>query len=188
LTQAKVGVIHGRFQPLHLGHMEYLLQGAERCKYLYVGITNPDPGSTKSNKTDLNRSKVTANPLTYWERAVLLRRGLSEAGITEDRFCIIPFPINTPEYLKFYAPKEARYYVTIYDQWGRHKKEILESLGLDVEVMWERNLSEKITSGTKIREAILHDRNWSSFVPRVVFDIMKEHRWDNKIRLIMKSG
>ena len=38
----RIWVIHGRFQGLHIGHMEYLLEGKKRCDFLYIGITNPD--------------------------------------------------------------------------------------------------------------------------------------------------
>ncbi len=34
----KIGVIHGRFQMLHIGHMEYLLAGKERCNYLLGSV------------------------------------------------------------------------------------------------------------------------------------------------------
>ena len=34
-----LGVVMGRFQGLHLGHMEYLLAGAQRCEHLLVGVT-----------------------------------------------------------------------------------------------------------------------------------------------------
>ena len=37
----ETGVIHGRFQILHLKHMEYILAAKMRCKKLYIGITNP---------------------------------------------------------------------------------------------------------------------------------------------------
>ena len=38
----ETGVIHGRFQVLHLKHMEYILAAKMRCRKLYIGITNPD--------------------------------------------------------------------------------------------------------------------------------------------------
>ena len=41
-----IGVIHGRFQMLHHGHMEYLLAGKKRCQRLIIGISNPDEGCT----------------------------------------------------------------------------------------------------------------------------------------------
>ena len=36
-------MIHGRFQPFHNGHLEYLAGAAERSDEVFVGITNPDP-------------------------------------------------------------------------------------------------------------------------------------------------
>ena len=39
----KRGMIHGRFQPFHNGHLEYMRGAAERSDELWVGITNPDP-------------------------------------------------------------------------------------------------------------------------------------------------
>ncbi|MHA2009472.1 MAG: nicotinate-nucleotide adenylyltransferase, partial [Promethearchaeota archaeon] len=41
-----LGVIHGRFQVLHNDHIKYLMAGKKLCKYLVVGITNPDPSLT----------------------------------------------------------------------------------------------------------------------------------------------
>ena len=35
------GMIHGRFQPFHKGHLEYMRGAAECCDELFVGITNP---------------------------------------------------------------------------------------------------------------------------------------------------
>ena len=36
-------MIHGRFQPFHLGHLEYLAGAASEADEVWVGITNPDP-------------------------------------------------------------------------------------------------------------------------------------------------
>ena len=56
-----IAVIHGRFQPLHIGHMEYLLAGKERCELLIIGITNPDPSQIKVEPTNPTRSAGLAN-------------------------------------------------------------------------------------------------------------------------------
>jgi cytidyltransferase-like protein len=42
MTRVRRGMIHGRFQPFHLGHLEYLRGAAGRCDEIIVGITNPD--------------------------------------------------------------------------------------------------------------------------------------------------
>ena len=59
-----IGVVHGRFQPLHLKHMEYILAAKMRCRKLYIGITNPDNLHTRESVHDIRRSERSANPLT----------------------------------------------------------------------------------------------------------------------------
>ncbi|MEG0356005.1 MAG: nicotinate-nucleotide adenylyltransferase, partial [Lachnospiraceae bacterium] len=52
----KIGLIHGRFQVLHLKHMEYILAAKMRCNTLYIGITNPDDRDVRETDNDLQRS------------------------------------------------------------------------------------------------------------------------------------
>ena len=57
----KTGVIHGRFQCLHLKHMEYLMAAKNQCKRLIIGISNPDAGFIRVNlhdKTVPNRRTI----------------------------------------------------------------------------------------------------------------------------------
>ena len=75
-----IGVIHGRFQMLHLGHMEYLLAGKARCRRLIVGISNPDATVTRFSSASPHRSQQSANPLTYFERYEMIRGALLESG------------------------------------------------------------------------------------------------------------
>jgi len=36
-------MVHGRFQPLHCGHLQYVLVAFARCEHLIVGIANLAP-------------------------------------------------------------------------------------------------------------------------------------------------
>src|SRR5687767_809718 len=92
-----IGTIHGRFQILHNGHLEYALQAMELCDFLIVGITNPDVNLTKSDSTHPNRAKTENNPYTYYERLEMIRESLLGVGIKRGDFEIVPFPINYPE-------------------------------------------------------------------------------------------
>lgn len=170
-----IGVIHGRFQPLHKGHMEYLLAGKSRCKFLYVGITNPDPRLTEDNQANINRSLESSNPFTYYERLLMITESLIEAGVPHSDFAVIPFPINVPELIKYYAPREALYFATIYDEWGKEKISILRSLGLDVDVMWERSNETRVASGTEIRKLMKNGGRWESLVPNAAVAVINKH-------------
>ena len=177
----ETGVIHGRFQVLHNDHLRYLLAGKERCRHLVVGITKPDPGLTRNDEADPDRSRPGNNPLTYFERLLLVRDALLEADVPAREFDIVPFPISSPELYRYYVPLDAVFFLTIYDAWGRQKRSRFESLGLRCDVMWERPLSEKGISGREIREAMIRGESWKDRVPPAVCRRLKA--WDIETRL-----
>jgi cytidyltransferase-like protein len=176
----EVGVIHGRFQPLHFGHLEYLLAGADRCDLLIVGITNPDPSQVVQEETDTARGMAEANPCTYYERYVMVERALTEAGVARERLRIVPFPHGHPQRLRYYAPADAVYLMTIYDGWGLSKLDRFHALGLRTDVMWKRD--DKPISGSLVRSQIAAGHDWHNLVPPAVARTIKEFGIDERIR------
>ncbi len=170
----EIGVIHGRFQILHHDHLRYLLAGKERCQHLIVGITNPDPGQTRLDKVDPHRSSPEANPLTYYERYLLVRAALLEAGVPFADFSIVPLPINFPNLIHNYVPMDATFFLTIYDEWGKKKLNLLQELGVKTEILWERPLAQKGLKGSEVRQRILKGESWQYFVPDSVATILTQ--------------
>lgn len=175
------GVIHGRFQVLHNDHLNYLLAGKARCRHLVVGITNPDPSLTRVDPADPDRSSPSANPLTYFERYVMVREVLREAGLTLEEFSIVPFPVNLPELYGHYVPLDATFYLTVYDDWGRHKLKLFRDCGLKVEVLWNRSREGKGLSAEGIRRLMARGEPWDHLVPEATGRLM--HRWGIPERL-----
>ncbi len=177
----ETGVIHGRFQVLHNDHLRYLMAGKARCRHLVVGITNPDPSLTVADGADPERHEPNANPLTYFERYVMTRDVLFEAGLSEQEFSIVPFPVNRPDLYGFYVPLDGTFFLTIYDDWGRRKKEMFTSKGLEIEVLWERPLDQKGLVAGDIRERMARGEPWETMLPPSVVE--KMHAWDIPERL-----
>jgi len=176
------GVIHGRFQVLHNDHLRYLLAGKERCEHLVVGITNPDPTLIREESSDPRRHLPLTNPLTYFERQWIVREALEEAGVPPSDFTIVPFPINLPKLYFYYVPREATYFLTIYDDWGRRKLERFKEIGLQTEVLWERSPQEKGLTGEEIRERILTQEPWERLVPPSTHQYLRLWRIPARIR------
>jgi nicotinamide-nucleotide adenylyltransferase len=181
LPKAETGVIHGRFQVLHNDHLVYLLAGMALCRHLVVGITNPDPLLTRDESSDPKRSNPAANPLTYFERYVMVRTVLEEAGIASSEFSVVPFPINMPELYKYYVPLDALFFLSIYDDWGKRKLEYFTSLGLATHVLREVSAAQKGLSATDIRRRMAQDEPWEELMPPAVVTLMK--KWDIPGRL-----
>ena len=139
---------------LHKDHLTYLLAGKKRCRHLVIGITNPEPALTAEDAADRQRSRIEANPFTYFERYRMVYAAMRGAGVEHDRFSIVPLPINFPDRYKFYVPLDAVFFLTIYDDWGEKKLKMFQDLGLKTEILWRRPLSEKGLSSSTIRELI----------------------------------
>ena len=181
------GVIHGRFQILHNDHLAYLLAGKAECGHLVVGITNPDPSLTAKDDSDPERSDPRANPLTFYQRLLLVKCALVHAGFGEADFSVTPLPINFPEHYSAYVPMQATFYLTIYDEWGRRKQEYFQSLGLKTKVLWERTPQTKGISGSHIRQAMSAGQPWEHLVPESTAVLCKAWRLPEKLRKVYES-
>jgi len=177
----EIGVIHGRFQVLHNDHIKYLMAGKKLCKFLVVGITNPDPSLTRDSDANPHRSTPLANPLTYYERYLMTQAALLEQGLRLTEFSIVPFPINVPELIKYYVPLDAIFFLTIYDDWGRQKKDYFQSLGLKIHVLWEVPLEQRGLSSSDIRDLMRKGEKWEHLVPKSTAKLMKQ--WNVTKRL-----
>ena len=184
----ETGVIHGRFQVLHNDHRRYLLAGAELCRHLVVGITNPDPGLTKDDPTDPERSQPAANPLTYFERYQLVRAVLVAAGRPENTFSVVPLPINRPELYRHYVPLDAVFLLSIYDDWGRKKLATFRQLGLKTHILWEVSPAEKGLSAVDIRQLIMEGKPWEHLLSPIAAELLKQWQLPARLAAVTRSA
>lgn len=154
---------HGRFQPLHNGHLEYLLEAKRRTDFLWIGITAVEQETAEARR-GTQRETPGNNPLTFFERVEIIDAALRENAMTRDEFAIVPFPIEFPEKLANYLPIDIPCLTTIYEEWNREKVHLLQQIGYQVIVLYEREL--KAISGRAIREDILRGGvEWRTQVP-----------------------
>jgi nicotinamide-nucleotide adenylyltransferase len=171
---SEIGVAHGRFQLFHLDHLKYVLAAKERCRHLVVAITNPDPTLTKFDPADPHRSAEVDNPLTFYERYIMIRETLLDQELELREFSVVPLPINFPELYRYYVPMDATFFLTIYDEWGERKLQLFESLGLKVETIWRRPSTEKGLRASAIRRMMGLGQPWEHLVPAAVVRLVRE--------------
>ena len=80
ISNHQYGLFLGRMQPIHDGHLTIIKEGLKRCETLIIAI-----GSAQEERT-------ARNPLTYLERALLIRHVLDAEGIDPDRYLIVGVP------------------------------------------------------------------------------------------------
>jgi nicotinamide-nucleotide adenylyltransferase len=177
-----VGVIHGRFQVFHNDHLKYLLSGIKLCHHMVVGITNPDPSLVRQETADPNRSSLTANPLTYYERYILIHSVMQENNIDLRDLSVVPLPINRPELYKYYVPLDAVFFLSIYDDWGKKKLSYFESLGLKTHIIRKVPLEEKGISAGEIRNFMINNQPWEHLLPTSVARLMKQWKIPERLK------
>lgn len=171
---AETGVIPGRFQVVHNDHLRYLLSAHRLCDHLIVGITNPDPYQCREDSADTQRTLPIANPLTYFERYLLVRTVLEEAGCAPASFSIVPLPISFPDRYCYYVPMDALFFVSIYDGWGKRKLDFFKSQHLSTHVLWEVEHKDKGISAADVRSLMLKDEAWEHLVPPASARLLKK--------------
>ncbi len=188
-----MGVAQGRFQIIHRGHMEYLLEAKKRCKFLYIGMIDMDPSCVEKRLKDYAVEKDTSKEpyrsyvqegycFTFSERALMIQDALIENGIKAEDFMVVPCPIRRPGLIKYYIPLEAMFLITVYDDWGRRKMELLKSIGARVEILLERDMASRFTTGTEVRRRIVEMEDWEGLVPKAVAKIIKGNNLAEKLR------
>jgi nicotinamide-nucleotide adenylyltransferase len=166
------GMVHGRFQPFHNGHLEYLAGAARHCRELFVGITNPDPAHVLPEESDPLRHLPESNPFTYVERMLMVRAAAADAGIASERLYIVPFPVNEPHLWPVYVPAGVVQFIRLFSDWGGTKLERLREAGYEVVVLDEG--SSKEISGADVRDAMRNGDGWERLVPPGVAALLRE--------------
>lgn len=182
----ETGVIHGRFQVLHNDHVKYIMAGKTLCRHLVIGITNPEPLPTVREETNPDRNLPLSNPLTYYERYLMLK-AVMLAAVPPECFSIVPFPIHIPEAYQYYVPTDAVFFVSIYDDWGRKKKERFQNAELITHVLWEVPPEKKGISGSDVRKRMAAEGAWAHLVPPEVCKLLKKWNIADRLRRLQAS-
>jgi len=143
------GLLIGRFQPFHLGHLDAVLFGLSRTENLFIGI-----GSS-------NKSNERKNPFSAEERTEMIISSIESSMI--DRLKIFDIPdVDNHEKWTFEIDQIVPKYDVVFTN-DEFTKTLFEKRKIDVipVVLKDR---EKF-SGTNIRELITDNKNWQDLVP-----------------------
>jgi cytidyltransferase-like protein len=164
-------MIHGRFQPFHLGHLEYLRGAADRSDEVFIGITNPDPTRIRPEPSDPLRHLPESNPYSYVERLLMVKAAAADLGLEAESVHVIPFPVNEPELWPAYVPEGVTQYLRLFSEWGGTKLDRLREAGFEVVILDQG--AEKGLSGADVRAAMRDRADWDALVPPGVARVIR---------------
>lgn len=165
------GVVIGRFQPFHNGHLLLIRQILRECNEVLIVV-----GSAQRNYT-------IANPFTAGERILMIRKSLIEGGVDVSKIIIIPLidiednAMWFPMLVSMLPPFDIIY----------SGNRLVVSLATSyLEVRSPKFVRKKHYNGSYIRHRILSGQKWNNLVSKSVFDIIRSIDGINRIKKIGK--
>jgi nicotinamide-nucleotide adenylyltransferase len=167
------GLMMGRFQPFHLGHLDLVKQILKECDDVIIAVT-----SSQFNYLE-------KDPFTAGERIEMIHNSLKESDVDLTQCMIIPlenqFNIATwASYLKSMLPNFERVY-----SGNEYVKMLLADS--DIKVVKPVFLDREQYNATKIRSMIISGDAWEKFVPAAVSDFIKKIDGKDRLEIIGKS-
>jgi nicotinamide-nucleotide adenylyltransferase len=162
------GLLVGRFQPFHTGHLHAVRYALEKVEELCILVGSAD----KSHQLD--------NPFTAGERVYMIKAALEEAGIDCKRVLIIPLPDSSAHSLWVASVKAAVPKFDVIFSNDPLTRRLFQEEGftvLDIP-FYERSTF----SATEVRRRMLKGEPWEELVPKVVAKIICELEGVDRLR------
>ena len=174
-------VVHGRFQPPHNGHIRYILSALDRSEHLYIGICTPKICTEEESRQNGYPCTQALNPFSHAERADMIRLSLEAAGISSNRYTVIPFPSDYT-HLSSCIPNDTVFLMSVTAGSDNGKISHIESLGYKTQTIMTKSEGDaRERSGTIRDNAHAGNPIWEASVPAVVAEYIKEHGLVSKI-------
>jgi len=170
----KRGLMTGRFQPFHNGHLALAKQILAECDELVIVI-----GSAQFNFID-------KDPFTAGERALMIHEALKEAKIDLSRCYIIPI-INDENnarwiaYLRSMAPPFDALYSG--NEFVKHLVHSQDSITVKIPKFAKKDEY----NGTSIRRLMLEGKHWKQHVPPAVAGVIEQINGIERVKVLAGS-
>lgn len=172
----KYGIAHGRFQPLHIQHLEYMLSVKNHCEHLVVAVTNPFQHSRRLEAASPHRHLNEANPLSFFERYSVISKALVAEGLEPNKFSIVPLDLFQPGTWPDCLPNrtESKFFIRIFSTWEEEKMALFEEHGFQCEAV-DVGCAKRMT-GSQVRELIRSgdSTEWKRLVPSATMDFIDQ--------------
>jgi nicotinamide-nucleotide adenylyltransferase len=162
------GLLVGRMQPVHEGHLQVIKTILQEVDELIIGI-----GSAQLSHT-------VKDPFTAGERVMMLTKSLAENNIAASRYYVLPIQdvaCNSVwvAHLEMLSPPFSKVYTG-----NPLVQRLFYEAGYEVEV--PPLFNRKIYSGTEVRRRMLADEDWQSLLPSTVVKVIQETSGVDRIK------
>jgi len=162
------GLLIGRFQPFHLGHLEAFRFALSRVDNLWIGIGSSNKPSEKNN------------PFTADERKDMILSSIEDSISNRIEIFYIPDFENHIEWIKNIDLIVPSFEVVFTNDeltqvlYRKRGKKVIQVPFKEREIL----------SGTNIREKIISDQNWQELVPEGTKTVLQKIGAKNRLSIL----
>ncbi|HET7147783.1 MAG TPA: nicotinamide-nucleotide adenylyltransferase [Candidatus Nitrosopolaris sp.] len=170
LVNSKRGLMVGRFQPFHKGHLCLVGQIFEDCDEIIIAI-----GSAQINYSY-------TDPFTAGERIMMIHAALVESKIDMTKCFIVPV-VNDENNARWFGHLKSM--VPHFDILYSGNEFVTNLVAHHTEVLKPRFSRKKEYNGTNIRKLMSRSFRWKKFVPNSVAGIIEQIDGVTRIRFLL---
>ncbi len=167
------GLMMGRFQPPHLGHLDLVKQILDECDEVIIALTGSQ------------FNYIQKDPFTSGERIEMIHQSLKENNIDLGNCYIVAienqFNVATwASYLKSSLPHFDKVY-------SGNDYVVMLLVDFGYSVVSPNFFDRELYNATKIRQMIANDGEWEKLVPSSVSQIIKKINGVKRLKTIFQS-
>ena len=162
------GLLIGRFQPFHLGHLEAFRFGLSKVDKLWIGIGSSNKPSEKNN------------PFNSDERKEMILSSIDDSIRNQIQIFYIPDMDNHEKWIENIDSIVPEFDVVFTNDkltqslYSNRGKKIIEVIFKERETL----------SGTNIREKIVSDQDWNNLVPKGTKTVLEKIDAKNRLKFL----
>jgi nicotinamide-nucleotide adenylyltransferase len=172
VDKLKRGLLVGRFQPFHKGHLFLVRQVFQHCDELIVVI-----GSAQFNYTY-------TDPFTAGERIMMIHASLIESGIDLKKCYIVPV-VNDENNARWFCHLKSM--VPHFDILYSGNEFVTSLVSDDIRVLKPGFSKKREYNGTNIRKLMSNSQSWKKLLPQSVARIIEEVDGVTRIRFLLNE-
>ncbi|MGC2574733.1 MAG: nicotinamide-nucleotide adenylyltransferase [Candidatus Nitrosopolaris sp.] len=172
VDKLKRGLLVGRFQPFHKGHLFLVKQVFQDCDELIVVI-----GSAQFNYTY-------TDPFTAGERIMMIHASLIESGIDLKKCYIVPV-VNDENNARWFCHLKSM--VPHFDILYSGNEFVTSLVSDDIRVLKPGFSKKREYNGTNIRKLMSNSQSWKKLLPQSVARIIEEVDGVTRIRFLLNE-
>ena len=162
------GLLIGRFQPFHLGHLEAIRFALSKVDELFIGIGS----SNKPNEKN--------NPFTADERKEMILTSVDESISKKIQIYFIP---DLDDHVKWIENIDSfiPYFDIVFTN-DQLTQSLYSKLGKKIIPVPFKD--REVLSGTNIRNKILSDQDWQTLVPKGTKTVLEKISANNRLKIL----